>query len=122
MSIGRIEPRMKRDAATNGIDLASGHLYLSPAQLGHQQRDFKKANGKAVSEQEMVDFVKDRTKMDLYWDGEAYIYTDYSSKFIIHPAYEMKISRNKTKKVNIITVGKANPTEFDDKKRFRQIK
>ena len=30
--------------------------------------------------------------MDLYYDGECFIYTDGRSKFIVHPNYKMKVA------------------------------
>ena len=55
--------------------------------------------------------------MDLYFDGECFIYTNGLSKFIIHPNYEIKISRDKYKVVNFITATKVkDPAEFTIKK------
>ena len=44
--------------------------------------------------------------MDLYYDGNCFIYTDGVSKFIVHPNYKMKISREVVKIVNFITATK----------------
>ena len=51
----------------------------------------------------MIGFPQNRFKMDLYYDGECFIYTDGQSKFIIHPNYKMKISRELVANVNFIT-------------------
>ncbi len=48
-------------------------------------------------------FPKNRFSMELYYDGECFIYTDGQSKFIIHPNYKIKISRELVAKVNFIT-------------------
>ena len=51
--------------------------------------------------------------MDLYYDGECFIYTDGKSKYIVHPNYKMKISREVVKLVNFITATKVrDPMEF----------
>ena len=55
--------------------------------------------------------------MDLYYDGECFIYTNGRSKFIIHPNHEIKICRGKVKVVNFITATKVkDPVEFTIKK------
>ena len=46
-------------------------------------------------------------------DGECFIYTDGKSKFIVHPNYQMKVSREIVKLVNFITA-----TRRTDKKEF----
>lgn len=51
--------------------------------------------------------------MDLYYDGECFIYTDEISKFIIHPNYKMKVNRDQVKLVNFKTA-----TRRTDKKEF----
>ena len=51
--------------------------------------------------------------MDLYYDGECFIYTNGRSKFVIHPNYKMKICRDYVQVVNYITATKAkDPAEF----------
>lgn len=51
--------------------------------------------------------------MDLYFDGECFIYTDGISKYIIHPNYRMKVSRDVVKVVNFVTATKMkDPAEF----------
>jgi len=47
-----------------------------------------------------------RFAMDLYYDGECFIYTDGLSKFIIHPNYKIKVSCEMVKLVNFITATK----------------
>ena len=84
-SIGDVELRMKHFAQNNGIALACEQLYMSAKQLQHCMRASKGAKGLVVSAEELVRFPKSRFKMDLYYDGECFIYTDEVSKFIIHP-------------------------------------
>lgn len=55
--------------------------------------------------------------MDLFYDGKSFVYTDYKTKYIIHPNYKMKIDRKKISKVNFVTAGRvADPNEFKLKK------
>lgn len=113
ISIGRTEKRMKDFAAANGIELASGHLYMGPKSISHAMRTSKIKRGGNVSDQDLIAFVKDCRKMDLFWDGEAFVYTDYKNKFIIHPNYALKIDREKVRKVVFVTSEKVrHPEEF----------
>ena len=102
-SIGDVELRMKHFAQNNGIALACEQLYMSAKQLQHCMRASKRAKGLVVSAEELIRFPKSRYKMDLYYDGECFIYTDEVSKFIIHPNYKMKVNREQVKLVNFIT-------------------
>ena len=112
-SIGDIEQRMMQFAQNNSVTLASNQLYMSAKQLQHCMRASKGAKGLVVSKEELVRFPKSRFKMDLYYDGECFIYTDEVSKFIIHPNYKMKVNRDQVKLVNFITA-----TRRTDKKEF----
>ena len=112
-SIGSVEERMLQFAAVNGIELGSDELYMSPKQLQHCMRASKETKGLVVDAEELIAFPKSRIEMDLYYDGECFIYTDGLSKFIIHPNYKMKVSREHVKLVNFITA-----TRRTDKKEF----
>lgn len=112
-SIGDVEQRMKSFASDNNIVLASDQLYMSAKQLQHCMRASKDAKGLVVSQDELVRFPMARFKMDLYYDGECFIYTDGTSKFIVHPNYKMKVNRDQVKLVNFITA-----TRRTDKKEF----
>lgn len=85
---------------------------MGPRSVAHALRDNKRAKELSVSDNVLVDFVKTRRKMDLYWDGEGFVYTDYQSKFIIHPNYSIKVYGHRERKVNFITAGKV--TNADD--------
>ena len=61
----------------------------------------------------MIAFPQNRFSMELYYDGECFIYTDGQSKFIVHPNYKMKVNREQVKLVNFITA-----TRRTDKKEF----
>lgn len=111
--IGEVEERMLSFAQANGVTLASDRLYMSAKQLQHCMRASKDAKGLVVSEDELIHFPQKRFQMDLYYDGECFIYTDGVSKFIVHPNYKMKVSREQIKLVNFITA-----TRRTDKKEF----
>ena len=112
-SIGSVEIRMSQFADANGIELASDELYMSAKQLQHSMRASKNAKGLVVDASELIAFPQSRFSMDLYYDGECFIYTDEQSKFIIHPNYKMKINKDQVKLVNFITA-----TRRTDKKEF----
>ena len=112
-SIGKVEERMMQFAQANNVTLASDELYMSAKQLQHSMRASKNAKGLVVSDSDLINFPKNRFHMDLYYDGECFIYTDGPSKFIVHPNYQMKVSREVVKLVNFITA-----TRRTDKKEF----
>ena len=112
-SIGKIEERMMLFAQANAITLASDELYMSAKQLQHCMRASKATKGLVVTDVDLIGFPQNRFLMDLYYDGECFIYTDGQSKFIIHPNYKMKVNREEVKLVNFITA-----TRRTDKKEF----
>jgi len=112
-SIGKVEERMMQFAKVNAITLASDELYMSAKQLQHCLRASKATKGLVVTDADLIGLPQNRFQMDLYYDGECFIYTDGQSKFIIHPNYQMKISRELVAKVNFITATKVkDPAEF----------
>ena len=112
-SIGKVEKRMTQFAQANAITLASDELYMSAKQLQHCLRASKATKGLVVTDADLIGLPQNRFQMDLYYDGECFIYTDGQSKFIIHPNYQMKISRELVAKVNFITATKVkDPAEF----------
>ena len=89
--------------------------------MTHARRPSKLRDGKASSEQDIIEFPEKRKNMDLFYDGNAYIYTDYRNKFIINPNYELKIGKGKVMKVNFVTAGKVtDPSEFSNP-RYRRV-
>lgn len=111
--VGDVEERMKLFAQVNGISLGGKELYMSAKQLQHCLRASKGAKGLAVDDADLIKFPKSRFQMELYYDGECFIYTDGHSKFIIHPNYKMKISRGLVTQVNFITATRVkDPAEF----------
>ena len=86
---------------------------MSAKQLQHCMRSSKLAKGLVVSPTELIQFPSKRFLMDLYYDGECFIYTDGQSKFIVHPNYKMKVCREIVKLVNFITATRVkDPAEF----------
>ncbi len=111
--IGTIEDRMMSFARNNGVTLACESLYMSAKQLQHSMRLSKSQKDLVVEDSELIAFPQARFSMELYYDGECFIYTNGLSKFIIHPNYEIKISRDKYRVVNFITATKVkDPAEF----------
>ena len=84
-AIGKVEARMMQFAQTNAITLASDDLYMSAKQLQHCMRASKGAKGLVVDDADLIGFPQNRFQMNLYYDGECFIYTDGTSKFIVHP-------------------------------------
>jgi hypothetical protein len=112
-AIGKVEARMMQFAQTNAITLASDDLYMSAKQLQHCMRASKGAKGLVVDDADLIGFPQNRFQMNLYYDGECFIYTDGTSKFIVHPNYKMKVSRELVANVNFITATRVkDPAEF----------
>ena len=86
------------------------------------------AKGLAVSAKDFEDFPYKRRHMDLYWDGDGFIYTDNKVKFIVKPNYEIKIKTERegkkhetVKRVCLVTAGKVrNKNDFKNK-RYERI-
>ena len=120
-SVGKVELRMIQFAQVNNITLASDELYMSAKQLQHCMRASKGAKGLVVDDNDLIAFPQNRFQMDLYYDGECFIYTDGVSKFIIHPNYQMKVSREVVKLVNFITATKRTDKKEFNGKRYIKI-
>lgn len=116
-SIGLVEKRMSNFASENGIELSSKSVYMSTKSITHAIRKTKGEKGLTVKGKDLIDFPSKRRSMDLFYDGKSFVYTDYKTKYIIHPNYKMKIDRKKISKVNFVTAGRvADPNEFKLKK------
>lgn len=120
-SIGKVEERMMLFAQANNVTLASDDLYMSAKQLQHSMRGSKVAKGLVVADSDLINFPQSRFQMDLYYDGECFIYTDGTSKFIVHPNYQMKVSREVVKLVNFITATKRTDKKEFNGKRYIKI-
>lgn len=89
---------------------------MSAHSISHALRDSKKSKGIAVNDTDLISFPEKRHSLDLYYDGEAFVYTDYKTKYIVKPNYKIKLSSGKEKVVAMITAGKTNGIEFQLKK------
>ena len=83
-SIGKVEERMILYAQANAITLASDELYMSAKQLQHCMRISKATKGLVVENIELISFPSNRFQMDLYYDGECFIYTNASGTSELH--------------------------------------
>ena len=120
-SIGKVEERMIQFAQTNAITLASDELYMSAKQLQHCMRASKATKGLVVTDADLIGFPQNRFQMDLYYDGECFIYSDGVSKFIVHPNYKMKISRELVAQVNFITATKVKDSAEFTLPKYKKI-
>lgn len=120
-AVGKVEKRMSDFAKANNITLGSDQLYMSSKSLGHGRRDSKVAKGIAASREELASFPKKRRSMHLYYDKEEnrFVYATKTTKYIVDPNYELKISRKQTRKVAFITATKVTGTEFNMPKYIR---
>lgn len=59
--------------------------------------------------------------MDLYWDGEGFVYTDYANKFIIKPDYKIKVYGRRERKVNFITAGVVTDISEFSLSRYKKV-
>lgn len=119
-SIGEIEDRMNVYAAANNIELSSKEIYMGPKSISHALRKKKAEKGLTVNETDLIAFPERRKTMDLYYDGSAFIYTDYKAKYIVNPKYAMKINKEKTEYVAFVTAGKTDGKEFNGK-RYKKL-
>lgn len=106
--IGAVEERMKQYARENNIKLGSSDVYMSSHSLSHAERDHKVSVGKAVPKEDVIAFPITRYGMKMSYDGDAFIFTDGKAKYVIHPNYEIKLDRKRTKKVVFITATRLN--------------
>ena len=118
-AIGRVEKRMKEFAEREGITLASDSIYMRPHDIAHALRDDKKAKGISVSSDELKEFPRKKSRMDLYFDKDdgKFVYTNGVAKFIISPNYQIKLNRNKIRVINFITA-----TRISDDSEFNLVK
>lgn len=122
-SIGNVDSEMSAFASENDIHISSKQIYMTSDGISHSLRPFKKNIGKSVDEKTLVNFPKNRKSMHIFYDKvkQNFIYTDYKSKFIVHPNYRIKIFKHKSVKANFITASKAQELDFNGKN-FVKIK
>ena len=119
--IGLVETRMSVFAEEHGIILGSQSLYMSAKQLQHCLRASKNAKELVVSDDELILFPRNRFAMDLYFDGECFIYANERAKFIIHPNYQIKVERGVNIVVNFITATRRRDKYEFNGKRYIKI-
>lgn len=125
--VGNVEKRMKDFARAEGITLAPGALYVSPSSLAHATRGSKMRSGISLTEKELAEFPKRRKRMDLFYDTDAglFFYVDKGAraKYVIHPSYEIKIKKKRTRKVNFVTASRLKSVDnfYLDRRRYRGI-
>lgn len=122
--IGSVEKRMSDFAERNGIELGSRDVYMTSESIAHATRDSKRKKDLAVSDSDLSSFPSKRTEMDLYYDTRNgnFIYTDGNTKYVVHPNYEMKISRKKKKVVNFVTASKVTDKKEFNMKEYKKIR
>ena len=122
-AIGKIEKRMKEFAEREGITLASESIFIRPHDIAHALRDDKKVKGISVSAKDLADLPTKRRKMELYFDKKErnFVYTNKSSKFIIHPNYKIKNKRKKMSVVNFITASKVTDAKEFNMTKYKKI-
>ena len=123
--IGRVELRMKQYASENNITLGSKSLYFTAKAITHSNRTSKKMKGLAIALTDYEEFPTQRRNMDLFWDDDGFVYTNYRIKFIVKPNYEIKTKTSKkhlfTRKVCLVTAGVVtDPNEFK-RKEYRKV-
>lgn len=104
-----------------GITLQSSDVYTSTKALLHHRGGQKAARGKEVPIQDLIGMPKKLSKMDIYTDGKAIIFTDYTNKFIMRPNVEIKLEGNKKIVTNHISSSRViDHNEFNNG--YRKIK
>lgn len=109
IQIGRIGADVERFATSNGIDLGTRQIYLSSKAISHI---FREAKGiLRIKPKDLLDFPTTKNKMHKYYDGEAFVFTDYKVKFIIKHGYTLKLRSGKKKSGKSCDSRKSNRQE-----------
>lgn len=133
-AIGDIDPRILAFAKLEGLPLESGDeysgkMYFSGKELNHAYRKEKREKGICANTYVTALFPMKFKSMDLYWDGEAFIYTDYRNKYILKPNYELTFKmkgengkiKKKTRIINLTSASKVTQTNEFDLKKYRKL-
>ncbi len=118
-SIGGIGADVKRFAKREGITLGSDDIYISRKFLTHAMRASK--GRRRVAQKDIIDFPMRKRYMKRYYDGKVFVFTDYRTKFIIRPNYEIKLPNGEKRVANLITAGKVTNREEFKLKKYRKI-
>lgn len=113
-SIGTLGKDTMRFASSHGIDVGNGQIYILRKFLTHGLRNSKR--DKRVSKEDIITFPKSKNKMVKFWDGDAFIFTDFKVKFIVKPGREVRLKNGKTLRAAIVTAGRVgSKTDFNGK-------
>ena len=122
INVGRLDKDVEAWSNANGVALGGKSLYMTARGLTHARRASKIRDGVAVSVSDMVAFPKDRKKMEVFYEGGSFVYTDRKNKFIVHPNYVIKFPSGRKSRVNFITASKViDPNEFSNPK-YKRIR
>lgn len=120
IQIGRIGADIERFANANAINLGSKQIYISAKSISHI---FRKTKGSLrIHKSDLKQFPVSKNRMNKYYDGEAFIFTDYKVKFIIKPGYKLKLKNGRKEVANLVTAGRVTDRNEFFKKEYIKIK
>lgn len=103
---------VKRFAQSHSITVGSDEIYISKKFYFHSQRAAK--GELRLSKSDYIEFPMKKRYMAKFYDGEAFVYTDFKVKFIVKPNFKIKTPDGYKMVANLITAGKVtNKREFN---------
>lgn len=105
-----------------GIELTSREVFLPDQKILHALRDFKTGNGKAVSSEELKNFIDSMESCSMYVDTEkgnivfSTNQNDKVQKFVFEPNYKLKANGEKFIANSFITAGITQQYNLDESK------
>lgn len=106
----------------HGIELTSREVFLPDQRILHALRDFKAGNGKAVSPDELKNFIDSIATCSMYVDsekGNIVFSTNQNNKvqkFVFEPNYKLKANGKKFVVNSFITAGITQQYNLDESK------
>ena len=106
----------------HGIELTSREVFLPDQRILHALRDFKAGNGKAVSPDELKNFIDSIATCSMYVDSEkrnivfSTNQNDKVQKFVFEPNYKLKANGKKNVVNSFITAGITQQYNLDESK------
>ena len=106
----------------HGIELTSREVFLPDQRILHALRDFKTGNGKAVSPDELKNFIDSIATCSMYVDSEkrnivfSTNQNDKVQKFVFEPNYKLKANGKKNVGNSFITAGITQQYNLDESK------